>query len=158
MIDDSNPIDTQYFTNFVDSVSNKDVKGITESLQNILLQGDYMMLDHSSYQAVIMTLLYSVHSRYDIKAEDHRGNGSSDIIMVPKDDSIPMVFELKVVRKESELDKGVDDDISQIHKNRYYNGLKGTVVLVGIAFWGKVVKARVETIDNGDGFSYIHNL
>ncbi len=60
-----------------------------------------------------------------------------------------LIFESKIAASEEKLDSEVEDAIRQIHKKRYYLGMPGEVVLVGLAFWAKVPKGRIEVIDNG---------
>lgn len=58
-----------------------------------------------------------------------------------------MIFELKRVGSEDMLDKGLDQVLEQIHDKRYYLGIKGKVILVGMAFCGKIPKVRIEMIE-----------
>ncbi len=56
---------------------------------------------------------------------------------------------LQLADSEKKLDAEVEDAIGQIHRQRYYLGMPGKVILVGLAFWVKVPKGRIEIIDNG---------
>ena len=33
-----------------------------------------------------------------------------------------------------------------LHDRKYYLGMKGNVILIGLAFWGKVVRGKVDRI------------
>ena len=57
-----------------------------------------------------------------------------------------MVIEIKKVKKEKKLEKALDEALEQIHNRRYTMGMKGNVVLMGFAFWGKVPAIRIESI------------
>lgn len=60
-----------------------------------------------------------------------------------------MIFEIKKADTEERLGTEIDEALAQIHKRRYYLGMPGKVILVGLAFFGKIPKGRIETIDNG---------
>ena len=75
------------------------------------------------------------------------GNGRTDIVMFPGDADNPgIVIELKRAGRPEDLDRAVDEAISQIHDRRYYNGMRGRVVLYGIAFFGVVARVGTETV------------
>ena len=62
----------------------------------------------------------------------------------PRSPTITM--ELKASDDEGSLDMDAGDAIAQIHERKYYLGMKGKVILIGLAFWGKVPKARTEVL------------
>ncbi len=41
----------------------------------------------------------------------------------------------------------------QIHDRKYYDGMEGRVILIGMAFWNQVPKVRIDSVMNGDGFA-----
>ena len=54
----------------------------------------------TSYELVIMALLYGIAGSYDVHTESEAGNGRVDIIMKPKHSGIvPIIFELKKIRR-----------------------------------------------------------
>ena len=76
-----------------------------------------------------------------------RGNSRLDIIMRPRDGSVrPTIMELKVSDRESSLEANAEGGIRQIHERRYYNRMKGEVLLYGISFWGVIPKVVAERI------------
>ena len=56
-------------------------------------------------------------------------------------------MELKVVKSEGMLDKGLEEAMDQIRDRRYSMGLSGKTLLVGMSFFKKVPKVRTEIID-----------
>ena len=62
---------------------------------------------------------------------------------------VPIIIELKKSDKETDLEKDANEGLTQIHEKRYYMGMKGTVLLYSISFWGKVpfVKHERMTVD-----------
>lgn len=55
-----------------------------------------------------------------------------------RDGGIPIIIELKVVDSGYDLDADAIEALQQIHDRKYYLGMKGNVILIGLAFWGKV--------------------
>ena len=60
---------------------------------------------------------------------------------------------MKVAGKESDLDAKVDEAFGQIHDRRYYEGMEGRVILIGLAFCDKIPRVRIDSVMNGDGFA-----
>ena len=143
------PVDSEVFDKFNIAVLKGDVKDMERSLQHILLGASYLNLTSEySYQLVLMTMMYSLSRRYDIRTETEEGNGRVDIIMIPKaEGTTPIILELKKVDSENHLDKGLDEAMGQIHEKKYYAGMKGETILIAIAFWGKFPRIRTETVD-----------
>ncbi len=153
------PISDSAFNTFNRAVLDGDTKTMTEILQKIMLHSSYMNLSENTYQAVIMTIMHGLSKRYDVRTESEEGFGRVDILLRSKDPDIGnIIFELKVADSEDKLDSAVDETMEQIHSRRYYLGMPGKVILVGLAFWKKVPRARIEMIDNGpDGTPYMSN-
>lgn len=157
IIDEVNPIDTDLFLEFNRAVLDCDADRMTSTLQSILLEGSYLNLNMEySYGLILMTIMHALSKRYEVRTEYDAGNGRTDITMRPKHEgTVPMIFELKKVRSESEPDDGLREALSQIHEKRYYMGMPGKVILVGISFHLKTPRVSIEMIDNGpDGLSY----
>ena len=75
------------------------------------------------------------------------GYGRTDIVLRPKASGRPnLVFELKVVDSQGQLDSGLDEAMEQIHDRKYYIGMSGKVVLVAMSFWNKVPKVRTDVV------------
>ena len=143
------PVDSEVFDKFNIAVLKGDVKDMERSLRHILLGASYLNLTSGySYQLVLMTMMYSLSRRYDIRTETEEGNGGVDMIMIPKaEGTTPIILELKKVDSENHLDKGLDEAMGQIHEKKYYAGMKGETILIAIAFWEKFPRIRTETVD-----------
>lgn len=143
------PVDSEVFDKFNIAVLKGDVKDMERSLRHILLGASYLNLTSGySYQLVLMTMMYSLSRRYDIRTETEEGNGRVDMIMIPKaEGTTPIILELKKVDSENHLDKGLDEAMGQIHEKKYHAGMKGETILIAIAFWGKFPRIRTETVD-----------
>ena len=151
------PISTNLFKMFARAVLNGDADTMTDSLRRILIGGDYLNLRENAYEMVLMTVMYTLSNRYDVRTEVKEGYGRIDILMRSKHPNYPnLVFELKCADSDEDLDKGAEDAMKQIHEKRYYLGMPGKVVLYGICFHSKTPRIIVETIDNGpDGLSFV---
>lgn len=113
----------------------------------MLLEGSsyFDLKDESDYKLAVYLCLHEVIWHYDVECEKRRGNGRLDIILRPKDDSVkPVILELKVSDRESSLESDAEGGIRQIHRRRYYNRMRGEVLLYGTSFWGVVPKVVSE--------------
>ena len=148
------PVDTDDFALFNRAVLEEDAHTMERTLTRIMSGASYLNLKESTYQAVVMTLVHSLSRRYGVKVEAPAGQGRVDILLSPRNRGDPcIIFELKVAEKEKDLDARVDEAFEQIHDRRYYEGMEGRVVLIGMAFWNKVPKVRIGSVMNGDGFA-----
>ena len=132
--------DSGSYQDFCNAVLEGRVDDIETILGKILRQGSYWNLrDEVSYELVIMTILYGIAGSYDVSTESEAGNGRVDIILKPKRPGIvPMIIELKKSAEEKDLEADARAGLRQIHEKRYYLGMKGTILLYGISFLGKV--------------------
>ncbi len=153
MMNEVYPIDTDDFVQFNKAILDEDAASMEESLSRILSAASYLNLHENTYQAVVMTLVHALSLRYRVKVEVPEGRGRVDIILTPKDRGNPfLIMELKVAGKESDLDAKVDEAFGQIHDRRYYEGMEGRVILIGLAFCDKTPRVRIDSVMNGDGF------
>ena len=61
---------------------------------------------------------------------------------------------LQVAERKKDLDARVTEAFEQIHDREYYKGMEGRTILIGLAFWKKIPKARIESVMNGDGSAH----
>ncbi len=154
LMDEVYPIDTSDFVEFNRAVLEEDAPAMERTLTRIMSGASYLNLKESTYQAVVMTLMNMLSDRYIVKVEAPAGQGRADMLLSPRNRGDPcIIFELKVAEKEKDLDARVDEAFEQIHDRRYYDGMEGRVVLIGMAFWNKVPKVRIGSVMNGDGFA-----
>jgi len=104
-------------------------------------------VDENSYVLVVMTLMHAMGRRYDIRTEVEQGNGRIDLIMRPRSaGTFPMVMEFKKVSSEKELVPAAEAAIKQIHEKKYYLGMEGDVILMGMSFFGKIPRVLIEAV------------
>ena len=146
------PIDTDDFALFNKAILDENAQMMEKTLTRIMAGASYLNLKENTYQAVIMTLIHTLSNRYRVKVEVPEGQGRVDILLDPLVHEEPhIIFELKVAKKKSDLNSRVDEAIEQIHDREYYNGMAGRVILIGIAFWNKIPKVKIDSVMNGDG-------
>ena len=146
------PIDTDDFALFNKAILDENAQMMEKTLTRIMAGASYLNLKENTYQAVIMTLIHTLSNRYKVKVEVPEGQGRVDILLDPLVHEEPhIIFELKVAKKKSDLNSRVDEAIEQIHDREYYNGMAGRVILIGIAFWNKIPKVKIDSVMNGDG-------
>lgn len=95
-----------------------------------------------------MTVLFGIADQYKIRTESEGGNGRIDVILEAKRKGLAnIIFELKKVDSENELERAAETATSQIHDKRYYLGMEGTVLLYGVSFWGKIPCMKHDRVD-----------
>ena len=147
MMANLNPIKNNDFERFNRAVLEGDADGMASVLQKILLDTSYMNLRENAYEMIVMTIMHGLTPRYDVKTEREEGYGRTDIVLRPKASGRPnLVFELKVVDSQGQLDSGLDEAMEQIHDRKYYIGMSGKVVLVAMSFWNKIPKVRTDVV------------
>lgn len=146
-------IDNEKYKEFNTAVLDGDCETMVRILQSVLKDASYLILnDEHDCQLVMLTIMHTLFHVYSIRTEYEAGNGRLDMILTPKGEGMtPLIFELKKVDSEKELDGAVEDAIAQIHEKRYYLDMSGEIVLFGIAFWSKIPKGRSERIKVREG-------
>ena len=120
-----------------------------ERFEDILIHGNYLNLKENAYEVIMMTLMHSLVERYHIETEHKSGFGRTDIVLRPKDGTVPpMIFELKTSKKAEDLEADAEDAIRQIHDMQYYRGMPGDVRIYGISFFSNTLKVVSETVHN----------
>ncbi len=143
------PINTGYFSEFIRAVLEGDTKGMEERFEDILIHGNYLNLKENAYEVIMMTLMHSLVGRYHVETEHKSGFGRTDIVLRPKDGTVPpMIFELKTSKKAEDLEADAEDAIRQIHDMQYYRGMSGDVRIYGISFFSNTLKVVSETVHN----------
>lgn len=152
------PVNTGLFKRFAQAVLTGDADAMTDTLQGILMGGDYLNLRENAYEMVLMTVMQTLWEKYDVRTEVKEGYGRTDILMRSRSPNYPnLIFELKCMDSDKDLEKGAKEAMAQIHEKRYYLGMPGKVVLYGVCFCSKKPKVIVEAIDNSpEGLSYVH--
>ena len=85
----------------------------------------------NAYHMLMLGMIMQLRELYEITSNIESGHGRSDIIMKSKEAKRPhIVIEFK---QGDDVEKLKHEALSQIHENKYYAGLKGNVLCVGIA-------------------------
>lgn len=138
----------ELYSTFNNAVLDGNVDVMVESLQSVLADGSYFTLkDEASYENIILTMMHGILNGYRVTSEKESGNERVDLMLEPRrDGGIPIIIELKVADSGYDLDADAIEALQQIHDRKYYLGMKGNVILIGLAFWGKVVRGKVDRI------------
>ena len=149
MSNNSPQVNDRLFPEFCRAMLEGSATDMEPLLNDILAGGNYLNLNKEyAYELVLMTMTRGIIRNCDVRTERQEGNGRTDMILTPKTDGYPpIVIELKTTDRIDGLDAAVQDALHQIHDRRYYNGMKGKVILYGIAFCGVVAKVGTETLD-----------
>lgn len=135
-----------------DSIVNNDVDKLEESLYHIFASSlSALILDHEHvYEGVMTSLLLYLSGKYRVKAERENGKGRLDILLEPRSQSMPnVIIELKHLKpdeKDEKLPSEAAEALKQIHKKDYIFGMKGRILLYGIAFKGMEAKVVSEVL------------
>ena len=133
---------------FVEALKQKDISGATELLNTVLFQSiSYFDYDEKFYHGLLLGMM----SEYQVVSNQESGLGRSDITLLPISRlSRGVLLELKVAKREEDLQKLAEQACKQIIDMKYIEGLerKGykDIVGYGIAFYKKscVIKAIKE--------------
>ena len=133
----------------LNSVSYHDI-GTDEKPYHNLMLGISLSLD-MQYSVIKLMHTYcldkinlSPNMQYSVMSNDETGKGRADLILEPFDKrKAGFVFEFKVVKKESDLEKLGAEALEQIKGRGYIHRMKENgvkeVILVGMVFLGKEV-------------------
>ena len=115
--------------------------------------GNAMLNDEHSYQAFLTGMLMYMDGRYSVKADFEDGNGRYDIRLENRNgDGHNIVIEIKRIQTDSSDDVArshAEKALCQIKDRDYIHGLKGRILLYGIAFRNKkatVVSEEIRSI------------
>ena len=124
---------------FVEALKQKDISGATELLNTVLFQSiSYFDYDEKFYHGLLLGMM----SEYQVVSNQESGLGRSDITLLPISRlSRGVLLELKVAKREEDLQKLAEQACKQIIDMKYIEGLerKGykDIIGYGIAFYKK---------------------
>lgn len=141
-------IDPYAFEPLTKAILEADSEKIESELTRLYESASKLILTtEHHYELVLSTALFGLYPSYYVTTERDSGNRRVDIILVPKrEGDHPLIIELKLADRESDLDASAGSAIKQIHERKYYLNMSGEIRLIGIAFWGKMPKVVTETI------------
>ena len=113
--------------NLVNSLTSMDDKTMMDCL-NILLndQTFFNLTDERYYAAVLVTALRPLCRRYRIFSELENGDGRVDVFILPNIEGMePIIIEIKRVDDMDRMGSAMGHAFDQIHKRKYYQGIRG---------------------------------
>lgn len=131
------------------AILRNDPKAIESNLYDLLATviGSNMLTHEHVYQGFLVGLLMHLSGKYRVTAEMENGKGRYDIMLRSKSSENPnIIMELKRSDSESSLQHDAEQALSQIMERDYIHGLKGDILLYGIAFHGKEPRIVSEMI------------
>ena len=138
------------YSDLYKAINEQDAFRVEAFIRNLLEKSiSYFDGEESFYHGFFLSLLYAMPN-YAPKSNREMGNGRPDIVLLPNHPEDPAyIFELKVRKKFSEMDDGLDEAITQIIDKRYEQGLiddgyVGTVSY-GICFCKKTCKVKLKS-------------
>ena len=137
---------------FCDSILDDDPTGISESLSSLLMDvlSSRILSHENSYQAFTAGMLLTLCGRYSLFADGERGKGFYDILLRsnrPQGRHIIMEFKRTRSNARDDTMKSISmNALEQICDREYFHGLKGDVLMYGIAVRGKDVVVSSEAL------------
>ncbi|MDY6392025.1 MAG: AAA family ATPase [Bacilli bacterium] len=136
------------------------MRGNTSSIESLLKEytlssmSYFDLAEERNYHNIITGILSVLFDRYVVSSEVNAGTGRCDIILFPKDTSLPgLVVEVKNSKAKKQLSNAqlshlAEEAINQIRKKDYGEALRKhgceRIYLYGISFWKKMVSCRFE--------------
>jgi hypothetical protein len=118
-----------------DCLSKDDIDSFIPIYREILLKylSCYDVVENS-YHMLFLGMCISVSDLYEIRSNIEAGHGRSDILMKSRvEKRRHIIIEFKKAKKGEGLDKLKEKALQQIKANKYYTGLTGSVLCVGVA-------------------------
>lgn len=134
-----------------ESLVNEDQETFLENYQEILMIPSYHDLEkENSYHMMMLGMCLCLNKDYEIISNRKVEKGRDDLILKAKDEKrTSFVLEFKYLKEdkkalEEALDELSNKAIQQIKDNKYDYGLKGKVIYIGLAHYGKNVSVKWE--------------
>ena len=101
----------------------------------------------NSYNMLMLGMCVYLKDKYIVKSNVESGKGRADIILSPKNDNdMNIILEFKS-EENLTLETSANNAIKQIEDEKYYAGMKGKVLMLGIAHRGKECKVNNKMIE-----------
>lgn len=116
----------------------------------LLSRFSYHHLSEDTYQVLWVFFSLCVDKNdYDVISEIELGTGRSDILFKSKNSKYKhIILELKYSKSEASLENDAKKALSQIHDKKYYSGLSGDIILLGVSHHKKLCEYVYEEITN----------
>ena len=136
------------FRNTMEALKKNKIYSFEKYLQNILLKSTsyYDTSNEDFYHGLILGMTLYLDRDYYVTSNRESGLGRYDVIVEPKNrNNRGYILEFKVSKIEKDLEKVSKEAIEQIIDKKYDTQLKERgikdITLLGIAFFGKILKA-----------------
>lgn len=115
-----------------DALIKKDMKRFFDLYQDIVIScTSYMDAKENAYHMLFLGMCITLRGAYKVTSNIETGYGRSDIsLQSVSPDNINVIVEFK---QGEDIDKLKEDALQQILDNRYYAGMSGEVLCVGLA-------------------------
>ena len=148
-------IDTNFgeslFRNTMEALKKNNIDNFEKYLQNIILKSAsyYDGKNEDFYHGLILGMTLYLDRDYYVNSNRESGLGRYDVIIEPKNkNNRGYILEFKVVKDEKDLEKSSKEAIEQIIDKKYDTSLKERgikdITLIGIAFFGKIIKVNYQ--------------
>lgn len=123
----------------------KDMKKFFELYQNIVITcTSYMDAKENAYHMLFLGMCIALRGKYEVKSNIEAGYGRSDITLQALSiDNIHVILEFK---QGEDVERLKEDALQQILDLKYYTGLSGEVLCVGVAHDKKRCSMAYKTI------------
>ena len=135
------------FRNTMEALKKNKIDNFEKYLQNIILKSTsyYDGKNEDFYHGLILGMTLYLDRDYYVNSNRESGLGRYDVIIEPKNkNNRGFILEFKVVKDEKDLENTAKKAIEQIIDKKYDTQLKERgikdITLIGIAFFGKLVK------------------
>ena len=137
------------FRNTMEALKKNKIDNFEKYLQNIILKSTSYndTKNEDFYHGLILGMTLYLDRDYYITSNRESGLGRYDVIIEPKNkNNRGFILEFKVAKSEKELEKVSEEAIEQIINKKYDISLKERgirdITLIGIAFFGKILKVN----------------
>jgi hypothetical protein len=132
IIAESARVEPHGLTDMFQFLLDRDIDGFMEIYQELVLScTSYFDAKENAYHMLFLGMCISLNDLYKITSNKEHGHGRSDIRMESLSPERPhIVIEFK---QGDDVEKYKEDALAQILDNKYYEGLVGQVMCMGIA-------------------------
>ena len=139
------------FRNIMEALKKNNIDNFEKYLQNIILKSAsyYDGKNEDFYHGLILGMTLYLDRDYYVNSNRESGLGRYDVIIEPKNkNNRGYILEFKVVKDEKDLENTAKEAIEQIIDKKYDTQLKERevkdITLIGIAFFGKIIKINYQ--------------
>ena len=123
---------SELLNSMLSALTQGEIEEFFEIYEQLVLEStSYHDSKENAYHMLFLGMVIHLRDLYDITSNIESGHGRSDIILKSKRASHPhLVIEFK---QGEDVEKLKHEALTQIKKNKYYTGLTGDILLIGLA-------------------------